>query len=143
MNVTTEAIINAPQQKIAELLANPANNPKWMVNLESFAPLSGKPGDIGATYELRFKSGNMTFKTTTTKRDLPNELQISMDSQMVHILTVARLKAISPTSTQYIFEQDFQFKGFFNKLMGKMVGGTLRKQQEKDVAGLKAYLEGK
>lgn len=143
MKNIVEVEINVPQEKLATLLADPSNNQKWMVDLESYKPLSGKPGEVGATYQLVFKNGNriMAFTATTTKRDLPNELRISMDSPMVQIDAIATFTALSPAKTKYIFEQNFHFKGVFNKMMSLLVQGSIKKQQRRDVEGFKRFAE--
>jgi hypothetical protein len=143
MKNIVEVEINVPQEKLAALLGDPSNSQEWMAGLESYKPLSGKPGQVGASYQLAFKNGKrlMVFTATTTKRDLPHELRISMDSAMVQIEAIATLTAVSPTQTKYTFEQNFHFKGLVNKIMGALVQGTIKNQQRKDVEGFKRFAE--
>ena len=43
MKSVVEVEIDMPLQEVAELLADPRNNPHWMHNVKSYEPVSGLP----------------------------------------------------------------------------------------------------
>ena len=66
--------IDAPQERVAALYADPENTTKWMDDVERYEPLSGEQGMPGSTYRLIPKQGSMVFTATVVKRNLPSEL---------------------------------------------------------------------
>ena len=75
MKYTSEIEINSPIDKVIELFDNPDNMDKWMKGLQSFEPISGKPGQVGAKSRLKFKMGKREIEMieTITVRNLPDE----------------------------------------------------------------------
>ena len=67
--------IDVPRQRVIELFDNPENLPRWQPDLLSFEPLSGEPGQPGATSRLRYRMGKKEVEMieTITARNLPNE----------------------------------------------------------------------
>ena len=57
MKSVVEVDINAPQQKVAELHADPRNNPKWMHDIARYESVSGEVGMPGSKYRLVPKKG--------------------------------------------------------------------------------------
>ncbi|HSE29700.1 MAG TPA: SRPBCC family protein [Candidatus Saccharimonadales bacterium] len=135
--------VAVPQAQLAKLLADPQNNPKWMVDLASFKPGSGKPGEIGSTYKLAFKSGDriMEFDAKVTKRDLPNELKVEMKNPTVDLDAVARFTKISDSITEYTSDQTFTFKGLMGKIFGMLGSSSIKEQQKRDMLGFKEFAE--
>ena len=75
MKYTVEIEINKPVDRVIELFDNPDNMDKWMEGLQSFEPISGVPGQPGATSKLKFKMGKREIEMieTVTVRNLPDE----------------------------------------------------------------------
>jgi hypothetical protein len=65
MRSTVVVGINAPQEAVAALYADPGNNAKWMEDVERYEPLSGEQGMPGSTYRLAPKHGSMVFTATS------------------------------------------------------------------------------
>jgi uncharacterized protein YndB with AHSA1/START domain len=61
MKSIVEVEIDVPPQEVAEMFADPRNNPKWMHDLKTYEPVSGGQGLPGSTYRLIPKSGDMIF----------------------------------------------------------------------------------
>lgn len=82
MKSVIELDINVRQAHLAKLFADPANDLKWMDEIERVEPLSGHLGDPGSVYRLVPKPGKMGFIATEVSR-APNELRLSLD-EIVH-----------------------------------------------------------
>jgi hypothetical protein len=83
MRSIIELEINVPQAKLAELLADPENNTKWMDDIERYEPISGPPGMPGSKYRLVPKTGKMLFTATVVGRDLPDESRLILEASNV------------------------------------------------------------
>ena len=143
MKYTFETEINAPREKVAELAGSPDNRKEWMEGLESDEPLSGTPGVPGAKSRLVFKTGNVTITMigTVTSRNLPDELSETFEASNVLTIVKNRFVALSPQKTKYVSEQEFRFKGIFNKVVGFLLQGEFKKQTREHMEGFKRFAE--
>lgn len=143
MKYTFETEINAPIEKVAELVGNPDNRKEWMEGLESDEHVSGTPGMPGAKSRLVFKTGNVkiTFIGTVTARNLPDEFSETMEAP--HVLTTLKstFVALSPQKTKYVSEQEFQFRGLMNKVVGFFLQGEFRNQTRRHMENFKRFAE--
>src|SRR6185503_577474 len=104
MKSIVEVEIDMPLQAVAELFADPRNNPKWMHDLKSFEPVSGEPGLPGSTYRLVPKAGDMIFLATVVERNLPHKLSVHLNASTVDVAMTARMATLSPMRTKLISE---------------------------------------
>ena len=143
MKYTFETEINAPVEKIAELVGNPDNRKEWMDGLESDEHVSGTPGMPGAKSRLVFKTGNMktTMDGTVTVRNLPDEFSQTMEAPNVLTIITTRLVALSPQRTRHISEQEFQFKGVINKIVGFLLQKEFKNQTLRHIENFKRFAE--
>jgi hypothetical protein len=132
-----ETEINVPRAKLAEFYANPQNNVKWMEDLERSEYISGELGMPGSKYRFIPKKGTMVFTATVITRDIPNELQLILESPTVDVLVTAKFIVLSPEKTKFISEEVFTFKGFFNKAFGFLAKGAVTKAHHKHMEDFK------
>ena len=78
LDYTTTITIDLPRDKVVALFDDPGNLPKWQRGLQSFEPLSGQPGQVGAKSKLVFQMGKrrLDMIETITRRDLPDAFAI-------------------------------------------------------------------
>jgi hypothetical protein len=133
--------INAPQSEVAALFADPRSNPKWMLDLDRYEPVSGEQGLPGSTYRLVPKSGNMIFLATVISRNLPHELRLHLDCSDVEVEITGKLTALSPTSTQLISEEVFTFKGIVNTILSIFAQKTIRTVHRRHIEDFKKFVE--
>ncbi|MCY1660222.1 SRPBCC family protein [Chryseobacterium sp. SL1] len=62
MKYTSEIEINSPVDRVIELFDNPNNMDKWMKGLQSFEPISGKPGQVVQNHDLNLKWVSVKLK---------------------------------------------------------------------------------
>ena len=129
MKSVFEIEVNVPQEKLAELFAEPENYKKWMGDLEGFEIISGKPGMLGLKYRLMQKNGNKKtdFIATVTASNLPNEFSMTIqEPDVAQVSVTGQFVALSADKTKLISKEEFKFKGISNK-----IGGLLYQQSIK------------
>lgn len=142
MKYTAEVEINVPREKVVALFDNPDNLKKWMEGLECFEQVSGTPGQVGAKSRLVHKMGRREIEMieTVTSRNLPDEFSGTYEAKGA--FNIVRNRFIDKgNKTQYITEQEFQFSGFFMKLMGMLMPGVFKKQTLKYMNSFKMFVE--
>jgi uncharacterized membrane protein len=142
MKYTSEIEINSPINKVIELFDNPDNMGKWMKGLQSFEPISGKPGQVGAKSRLKFKMGKREFEMieTITVRNLPDEFSGTYDAKGVFNIVKNRFISLPGNRTKYISEQEFRFSGFM-KIIGFFMPSAFKKQSMKYLSDFKNFVE--
>lgn len=143
MRYSIETEISAPIEKVAELVGDPDNRKEWMEGLESQEHVSGSPGMKGAKSRLVFKTGGttITMDGTVTGRNLPDEFHQTMEAPHVLITITTRLVALSPEKTKHISEQEYEFKGIKNKIIGLLMRRTFKKQTLRHVENFRQLAE--
>jgi len=140
MKSTIEVEINKPQQEVARLFADPANNPKWMHDLKRYEPVSGEEGMPGSSYRLIPRKGNMVFLATVVSRN-SNELKLNLETSNVHVSVIGKLKALSPAKTKLVSEEVFTFKGLFNRIFGFFAGKSIKSVHRRHIEDFKKFAE--
>ena len=142
MKYTNEIEINKPVEKVVELFDNPENMKKWMDGLQSFEPISGKPGQVGAKSRLKFKMGKREIEMieTITVRNLPVEFSGTYEAKGVFNVVKNRFVVLPGNRTKYVSECEFQFKGFM-KIIGALMPGVFKKQSMKYLTSFKNFAE--
>ena len=141
MKSVVEVDIEAPQQKVAALFADPGNSAEWMEDLELYEPLGGEPGEPGSVYRLVQKDSE-AFLATVVSRDLPREHQIYLDAPKVAVAIKGRFAALSPQRTRLTSEEEFDFKGgLLAKLGGLLSRGAIQKAHRRQMQAFRRYAE--
>lgn len=141
MKSTVEIEINMPQQRVAELFADPGNNPKWMPDLDRYEPVSGEQGIPGSTYRLVPKTGKMVFLATVVARNIPHELSLVLEASNVRVFITGKLIAVSATRTKLISEEIFTFKGLFNSIFGFFAQNAIKAAHRGHIEEFKKFAE--
>ena len=142
MKSIVQVEINAPISEVARLFADPRNSPKWMLDLDRYEPISGEPGEIGSTYRLVPKRGDMIFLATVIRRDLPHDLCLHLSGASVDVTVTGRLTALSPTKTRLVSEEVFEFKGLLFSILSVFAGKTIRSVHRQHIEDFKRFVEG-
>jgi len=136
-----EININVPQKDLAELLANPRNCLKWMLDLKSFEPVSGEEGLPGSTYRLVAKDRDMVFLATVVERNLPSLLKLNVKGSGIDIVITSRMVALSPTKTKLISEKNFTFEGMNNAEVRTPTQDAIQIAHSRHIKEFKSFAE--
>jgi hypothetical protein len=141
MKSVIEVEIDRPLQEVAELFADPGNNPKWMHDVKNYEPLSGEQGMPGSTYRLVPKEGDMIFLATVVERNLPHELKLNLKAQTVDIAMTGRMLPLSPSRTKLISEEVFTFKDSENATVASSVKDAIKAAHRRHIEDFKQFAE--
>ncbi len=142
MKYSVSNTINAPLQKVGEILNDPKASTAWMEGLKKVEHLSGTPGEVGAKSEMHFLHKNKEMKLTETilEKNLPNQIKFSYQSPMGYNEVELRFEEISENTVQQTANNYFDLKGIM-KLMGFFFKGMFKKQSLKYLNDFKNYAE--
>ena len=133
--------IDAPQEEVAALYAEPGNNAKWMDDLERYEPLSGEQGMPGSTYRLIPRHGSMVFTATVVSRNLPDDLRLRLDSSTATVDVHGTLSTLADGRTRLVSEEVFRFKGIWNSAFGLLARRAIRKVHRRHIEAFKRFAE--
>jgi len=143
MKYTTEITVDVPRDEFIKKMDNPENMKHWQRGLIGYEELSGVQGQEGSKMELHYKMGkrDMVLIETILKHNMPYEFHATYDTKGVHNIQKNYFKDIDGHTTKWISEAEFQFSGFFMKLMGFLMPGSFKKQSMKYAQDFKAFAE--
>jgi hypothetical protein len=133
--------INAPQEQVAALYADPSSSTKWMEDVGRYEPVSGEQGTPGSTYRLIPKHGSMVFTATVVSRELPNELRLRLDASNVTVDVKGSLSKLANGGTRLESEEVFKFKGLWNSAFGLLARRGIRKAHRGHIEAFKRFAE--
>ncbi len=143
MKYQVKVRIDLPLEQCIDKLNNPDNMKHWQEGLVSYKHVSGDQGEEGAKMELTYMMGkrSITMVETILKQDFPHELHATYDAKGVHNIQRNYFKAIDENTTEWLSDTEFQFSGWFMKVLGTLMPGTFKKQSEKYLKDFKEFAE--
>jgi hypothetical protein len=153
MKYTVSIEIALPRERVAQLLADPAQLPKWLRGLVLHEPLSGAHGQAGTRSRVVMLMGKQRFEgiETITRRE-PVDLQEIPRESVVHFereivgegmwsAARERLTEAGPQTTLWQSENEYRFDGLLMRLVGLLMPGAFRKQSLQHMQDFKAFAE--
>ncbi|GIF96709.1 SRPBCC family protein [Catellatospora citrea] len=153
MKYTVSIEIDLPRERVVQLLADPAQMPKWLRGLVLHEPLSGVHGQVGAKSRVVLQMGQQKFECTETiTRREPADLHRIPKDSVVHFereivgegmwsAARERLTEAGPAATLWVSENEYRFSGLLMRLVGLLMPGTFRKQSLQHMHDFKAFAE--
>jgi len=142
IKVTTT--INAPVEKVWEVLMNPDNLQHWLTGFVSAEHLTGTVGEKGSTSKLKFLERGKEMEVTETVLQVKPQQQytINMTSKTFEVETDIRLISFGHR-TELIQTVQFFPQGFFMKLLMPVIKGAMKKRMANELFSLKNFIETK
>jgi hypothetical protein len=153
MKYTVSTEIARPLEEVAQLLADPAQMPKWLRGLVLHEPLHGVHGQVGTESRVVMQMGQQKFEgiETITRREPADLLGIPQGSVVYFDREIAgegmwstareRLTAAGPATTLWVSENEYRFNGLLMQLVGLLMPGAFRKQSLQHMQDFKAFAE--
>jgi hypothetical protein len=142
MQSIVELAINLDRPSVAELFADPANNPKWMHEIDRVEPLSGKLGEPGSVYRLvPKKKGELEFVATVVLRELPSQVRLSLEAPTVSVSITDKFISLSDQVTLLVSEETFRFKGLSHKVFGFFAQPAIKAAHRRHMESFKRFAE--
>jgi uncharacterized membrane protein len=145
MKYECEVTIDAPVDEVCEAFLDPKGIYEWMEDLESTELLEGEEGKKGAKTRMNFTSKNRSFSMEETlwENNLPEAFSTSYVMGAVTNNMTVSFQNIDENRTRYVSKQEFIFRNFGMKMMGKLAPGLFKKQTLKYMKAFKTYVESK
>ena len=142
LTYTCEATVDLPRARVIELLEDHENLPKWQEGLVEFRPLTGTPGQTGATALIRQKMGSKIIEMTetVTERDGLARYCATYEAKGVWNRVDNIFSDTPEGHTRWRVETEFRCTGLM-WLFAKLAPGMFRKETEKYMANFKAFAE--
>ncbi|MFF0482918.1 SRPBCC family protein [Streptomyces sp. NPDC004435] len=153
MKYTVSIEIALPRERVVQLLADPAQMPKWLRGLVLHEPLSGVHGQVGTRSRVVLQMGQRNFECTETiTRREPSDLSEIPEASVVRFdreivgegmwsAVRDRLTEAGPGTTLWASENEYRFSGFLMRLVGLLMPGAFRKQSQQHMRDFKAFAE--
>jgi carbon monoxide dehydrogenase subunit G len=153
MKYTVSIEIALPQERVVQLLADPAHLPMWLRGLVLHEPLSGMHGQVGTESRVVLQMGQqkMECTETITRREpanlhgIPRGSVVHFDREIVAkgmwSAVRDRLTEASPETTLWAQESEYRFSGLPMRLAGPLMRGAFRKQSRQHMQDFKAFVE--
>ncbi|MBF8191387.1 SRPBCC family protein [Nonomuraea sp. K274] len=153
MKYATSLEIALPRDEVLQLIADPAQTPKWLRGLVLHETVKGVHGQVGTTSRVVFQMGKQRMEATETITRLePADLHAVPSSVVVHYeREIAaegmwqaqrdRLIETGPDATLWESESEFRFEGLLMRLVGLLMPGAFRKQSEQHMQDFKRFAE--
>lgn len=143
MHYDCEVTIDSPVEQVTAAFLDPKGIYEWMDSLESTELLEGEEGKKGAKTRLNFKDKKRSFSMVETiwENNLPEAFTTSYVMGAVTNNMTVTFQKIDENRTRYLSKQEFIFKNFGMKMMGKLAPSLFKKQTLKYMESFKAYAE--
>ncbi|TKG70584.1 SRPBCC family protein [Prauserella endophytica] len=153
MKYTNSIEIALPREKVAQLLADPAQLPKWLRSMVLHEPVNGIHGQLGTKSRVVMQSGKRKIECTETitRRDpadlhgIPKETVVHFDREIVGpgmwSIVRDRLTEANPETTLWEQESEYRFSGLLMRLVGLLMPSAFRKQSQQHMQDFKAFAE--
>jgi len=142
MRDVVDVEIHAPQETVAELFSDPTQSTGWMEDLERYEPITGAPGFPGSTYRLVSRSGKMDFVGTVVSRELPNRVNLVLESAAVQVSIDAAFERAPSGATRLVSTEDFRFKSLLGKFTSVFAKPAIHAAHQKQMDAFKRFAEG-
>ena len=122
--------IDLPRDRVIELFDDPDNQAKWQTGLQSFEPISGEPGQVGARSRLVFLSGKQRIELveTITWRGPPDEFRGTYEWGGGSSTLENRFIEVGPQRTRWESTCTFLRRSFPLRVIALLVPGVFKRQ---------------
>lgn len=153
MKYTVAIEIALPRERVAQLLADPAQMPKWLRGMVLHEPRSGEHGHVGTESRIVLQMGQQQIEATETitrrepadLHDIPSDSVVHFEREIVAdgMWNGARerLTEAGPGTTLWESENEYRFSGLAMRLVAPVMRGSFRKQQLTHMHDFKAFAE--
>ena len=147
LKYSEEIVINANIDTVSALFDNPYNMKQYMEGIESYTVLHGNIREVGAKSEIivnYVEENEVISKILMIEEiitnNLPEEKKVTYKTDGVYNIVTSRLVKISENQTNFITEQEFNFRGYM-KIMGFFIPSAFKKQSRVYLQNFKEFVE--
>lgn len=144
VDVTTEVLIDRPVEDVSRYAADPSNAPEWYANIESVRWETEPPVQVGsrASFVARFLGRRLAYTYEVVELVPGERLVMRTEQGPFPMETTYTWEPASSGSTRMTLRNRGEPAGF-SKLATPFMAPAVRRANGKDLAALKALLEGR
>ena len=144
VDVVTETTIQRPVEVVAAYAGDPAHAPDWYVNIESVEWQTPPPMTVGSrvTFAARFLGRRLTYTYEIVELEPGRRLVMRTAEGPFPMETTYTWEPAAEGSTHMTLRNRGEPSGF-SKAMAPFMAGAMRRANGKDLAALRAILEGR
>jgi hypothetical protein len=142
VDVTTEIVIGRPCAEVAAYAGDPSNAPQWYANITSVRWQTPPPVAVGSRLDFvaRFLGRTLAYTYEVLEHG-PHRMVMRTAQGPFPMETTYSWQPEGPSSTRMTLRNAGEPAGFA-KLTGPVMAAAMRRATNKDLAQLKAILEG-
>jgi uncharacterized membrane protein len=144
VDVTSEIVIARPRHEVAGFCTDPENAPKWYANIKTVAWKTPPPLRVGAqiTFGARF-AGRRLIYTYEVTQWVPQERLVMRTAQGPFPMETTYVWETAPGDGTRMTLRNKGTPSGFSMLVAPFMARAVRSANRKDLAALKAVLEGR
>ena len=143
VDVVTEIVIERPTGEVGRYAADPTNAPTWYANIDAVEWRSSPPLAVGTqvAFVARFLGRRLEYTYEIVELEPGSRLVMRTAQGPFPMETTYTWAAESATSTRMTLRNRGEPSGF-SKVSAPLMASAMRRANRKDLAALKAILEG-
>jgi uncharacterized membrane protein len=143
VDVQVEAVIQRPVDQVAAFAGDPANAPRWYANIRSAVWETPPPMRLGSkvTFTARFLGRDLTYTYEVDDWQPGRRLVMRTAQGPFPMRTTYTWESVGDGATRMTLRNDGQPAGF-GRVAAPLMAAAMRRETTKDLARLKALLEG-
>ncbi len=144
VDVLTETTIDRPPEVVAAYACDPDNAPEWYVNIQSVEWQTDRPVQVGSrvAFVAQFLGRRLAYTYEFVELEPGRRLVMRTAQGPFPMETTYTFQPTDDGGTRMTLRNRGQPAGF-GKVMAPMMAMAMRKANEKDLASIKAILEGR
>lgn len=143
MHLQFSLTLSAPRERAWRAFSNFENLRRWQASLVEYTPLSGNPGEAGATTRLVYREAGHQIEVVETVTSLrePESVDATYDGSHGSYTLHNRFVMLTPEQTRWDMEAKLSFRGAA-RLLAPMLKGTIERRMRSDAERFRELLEG-
>ena len=143
VDVVTDTTINRPVDEVAAYAADPSNAPEWYVNIKSVEWKTPPPVEKGsrAAFVAQFMGRRLEYTYEVTEYVPGERLVMRTAEGPFPMETTYTWTAVGDGATRMTLRNRGELRGF-SKVAAPLMATAVRRANRKDLARLRAILEG-
>ena len=143
VDVVTEVVIDRPRHEVAAFAGDPDNAPRWYVNIESVEWKSSPPLAVGAklAFVAHFLGRRLAYTYEIVELVPDARLVMRTAEGPFPMETTYTWESLAESRTHMTLRNRGEPSGF-SRLFAPLMASAMRRPNRKDLARLKAVLEG-
>jgi uncharacterized protein YndB with AHSA1/START domain len=137
--IEVEADIRRSLEDVFDYASDPTNEPQWNVRVTRVENLTGRPVGVGSRYRMKFTSGPAAT-SEIVRFEHPNSWQLRGGSKILSS-SFEGIVTASGGGAHLVLRMEIQLRGPV-RLALPQVRRRMRRELERDIAAIKATLEG-